>query len=74
MTVVQTVGRSVYGHVIAEFSRMYRFSKLWGSAENTELRRWSNKISAENLKKYVISLGKKNEPAIQSGDDGQRML
>ena len=24
------VGWSVYGHVIAEFSRMDRFSKLWG--------------------------------------------
>ena len=30
MPVVQTDGRSVYGHVIAKFSRMDRFSKLWG--------------------------------------------
>ena len=26
----QKVGWSVYGHVIAEFSRRDRFSKLWG--------------------------------------------
>ena len=39
MPVVRTVGRSVYGHVIAEFSRMYRFSKVWGSAEKKELSR-----------------------------------
>ena len=39
------VGWSVYGHVIAEFSRMDRFSKLWGF----ELSPWSNKISAQNF-------------------------
>ena len=31
------VGWSVYGHVIAKCSRMDRFSKLWGSAQNIEL-------------------------------------
>ena len=31
------VGRSAYGHMIAKFSRMDRFSKLWGFAQNTEL-------------------------------------
>ena len=56
------VSRWVYGHVIAKFSRMDRFSKLWGSAQNTELSPWSNKISAENLKKYVTSLGRKMSP------------
>ena len=30
MPVVPTDGRSVYDHVIAEFSRMDRFSELWG--------------------------------------------
>ena len=49
------VGWSVYGHVIAEFSRMDRFSKLWGF----ELSPWSNKISAKNLKKYVTLMGRK---------------
>ena len=49
------VGWSVYGHVIAEFSRMDRFSKLWGF----ELSPWSNKILAENLKKYVIFMVRK---------------
>ena len=44
------VGRSAYGQMIAKFSRMDRFSKLWGFAQNTELSPWSNKISAENLK------------------------
>ena len=56
------VGRSVYGHVIAKFSRMDRFSKLWSSAQNIELSPWSNKISAEN------------ELVIQSVDDGQQTL
>ena len=37
------VGWSVSGHVIATFSRMDRFSKLWGF----ELSPWSNKISPE---------------------------
>ena len=36
----------MYGHVIAEFSKMDRFSKLW----DFELSPWSNKISAETLK------------------------
>ena len=31
------VGRLVYGHVTAKFSWVDRFSKLWGSAQNTEL-------------------------------------
>ena len=31
------VGRSVYRHVIAKFSRMDRFSNLWGFAQSTEL-------------------------------------
>ena len=44
------VGWSVYGHVIAKFSRMDRFSRLWGSAQNIELSPWSNKI-AENFTK-----------------------
>ena len=43
------VGWSVYGHVITEFSRMDRFSKLCGF----ELSPWSTKISAENFKNYV---------------------
>ena len=30
MPVVRKVGWSVYGHVIAEFSKMDRFPKLWG--------------------------------------------
>ena len=64
------VGWSVYRHVIAEFSRMNRFSKLWGF----ELSQRSNKISAENFKNYVTSMDRKNQPAIQSGDDGQRIL
>ena len=29
--------RSAYRHVIAKFSRMDRFSKLWGFAQSTEL-------------------------------------
>ena len=49
------VGWSVYGHVIAKFSRIDRFSKLWGF----ELSPWSNKLSAENLKKYLTLMGKK---------------
>ena len=52
------VGWSVYGHVIAEFSRMDRFSKLWGF----ELSPWSNKISAENFKNYVTSMDRKMSP------------
>ena len=42
------VSRSVYGHVIAKFSNVDRFSKLWGSAQNTELSPSSNKIPPEN--------------------------
>ena len=52
------VGWSVYGHVIAEFSRMDRFSKLWGF----ELSPWSNKISAPNFKHYVTSMDRKRSP------------
>ena len=52
------VGWSVYGHVIAEFSRMDRFSKLWGF----ELSPWSNKISAQNFKHYVTSMDRKKSP------------
>ena len=52
------VGWSVYGHVIAEFSRMDRFSKLWGF----ELSPWSNKISAQNFKHYVTSMDRKMSP------------
>ena len=36
--------------------------KLWGSARNTELSLWSNKISAENFKKYVTLIGRKVHP------------
>ena len=39
------VGWSVYGHMIAEFSRMDKFSKLW----SFELSPSSNKISAQQL-------------------------
>ena len=49
------IGWSVYGHVIAEFSSMDRFSKLWGY----ELSLWSNKTWAENFKNYVISMDRK---------------
>ena len=52
------VGWSVYGHVIAEFSRMDRFSKLLGF----ELSPWSNKISAQNFKHYVNSMDRKMSP------------
>ena len=52
------VGWSVYGHVFAEFSRMDRFSKLWGF----ELSLWSNKISAQNFKHYVTSMDRKMSP------------
>ena len=52
------VGWSVYGHVTAEFSRMDRFSKLWGF----ELSPWSNKIQAENFKAYVTSMDRKMSP------------
>ena len=53
------VGWSVYGHVIAEFSRMDRFSiKLWGF----ELSPWSNKIPAQNFKHYVTSIDGKMSP------------
>ena len=52
------VGWSVYGHVIAEFSRMDRFSKLWGF----ELSPWSNNISAQNFKHYVTSMDRKMSP------------
>ena len=52
------VGRSVYGLVIAEFSRVDRFSKLWGF----ELSPWSNKIQAENFKNYVTSMDRKMSP------------
>ena len=53
------VGWSVYGHVLAEFSRMDRFSiKLWGF----ELSLWSNKIYAQNFKHYVTSMDRKMSP------------
>ena len=52
------VGWSVYGHVITEFSRMDRFSKLCGF----ELSPWSTKISAENFKNYVTSMDRKMSP------------
>ena len=53
------VGWSAYGHVIAEFSRMDRFSiKVWGF----ELSPWSNKISAQNFKHYVTSIDRKMSP------------
>ena len=52
------VGWSVYGHVIAEFSRMDTFSKLWGF----QLSPWSNKISAQNFKHYVTSMDRKMSP------------
>ena len=68
------VGRLVYKHMVAKFSRMDRFSRLWGSAQNTELSPSSNKISEKNVKKIRDLNGYKNEPAIQSGDDGHRML
>ena len=59
------VGWSVYGHVIAEFSRMDGFPKQWGF----ELNPWSNKISAENFKNCVTSMDRKVSPRYQSGDD-----
>ena len=34
----RTVGRSVYGHLITKFSRMDRFSWLWGSAHASRAR------------------------------------
>ena len=43
-------------------------------AGNAEMSPRSNKISAENFKKISDLDGYKNKPAIQSGDDGQRML
>ena len=52
------VGWSVYGHVIAEFFRRDRFSKLWGF----ELSPWSNKISAQNFKNHVTSMDRKMSP------------
>ena len=52
------VGWSVYGHVIAEFSRMDTFSNLWGF----QLSPWSNKISAQNFKHYVTSMDRKMSP------------
>ena len=52
------VGWSVYGHVIAEFSKMVRFSKLW----DFELSPWSNKISAQNFKHYVTSMDRQMSP------------
>ena len=52
------VGWSVYGHVIAEFSKMDRFSKLW----DFELSPSSNKISAQNFKHYVTSMDRKMSP------------
>ena len=36
----RSVGRAVYVHVITKFSRMGRFSQLWGSA-----RAWSSAIN-----------------------------
>ena len=54
----QKVGWSVYGHVNADFSRMDRFSKLWGF----ELSPWSNKTSAQNFKHYVTSMDRKMSP------------
>ena len=53
----RTEGR-VVGQVIAEFSRMDRFSKLWGF----ELSPWSHKISATNFKNYVTSMDRKMSP------------
>ena len=52
------VGWLLYGHVITEFSRMDRFSKLWGF----ELSPWSNKISAQDFKHYVTSIDRKMSP------------
>ena len=52
------VGWSVYGHAIAEFSKMDRFSKLW----DFELSPWSNKISAQNFKHYVTSMDRLTSP------------
>ena len=52
------VGWSLYGHVIAEFSKMDRFSKLWGF----ELSPSSNKISAQNFKQYVTLMDRKMSP------------
>ena len=49
---------SVSGPVIGKFSRMNRFSKLWGF----ELSPWSNKISAQNFKHYVTSIDRKMSP------------
>ena len=48
------VGWPVYGHVIAKFSRIDRFSKLWGF----ELSPCLNKISAENLNLTLRSFEK----------------
>ena len=43
MPAVRTDSRSVYGHVIAKFSRMGRFTLLWSSASaRVELRYDSN--------------------------------
>ena len=41
----RSVGRAVYGHVIAKFSRMGRFTYLWSSARALEARAWSSAIS-----------------------------
>ena len=51
-------GLSVYGHMITEFSRMDRFSKLWGF----ELSPWSYKISVENFTNYMSSMDRKMSP------------
>ena len=48
----------MYVHVIAEFSRMDRFSKLW----DFELSPSSNKISAEFFKNYMASMDRKMSP------------
>ena len=37
MPVLRTDEGAVDGDVIAQFSRMYRFSEQWGSAKDTEL-------------------------------------
>ena len=52
------VGWSVYGHVIAEFSKMDRFSKLW----YFELSPLSNKISAQNFKHFGTSMDRQMSP------------
>ena len=43
-------------------------------AQDTELSRHSNKISAENLKKYVTPIGRKMSPRYSQVCAGQQML